>query len=158
MILLILLVVYDIYARHSPKLPDDSQDNAPEHNYGWRRGDKGAPAPGQCFVQANGTLFVPWKDRYHLAFACFVWDGQGDPKDDSTIIFSKSYDVFDSDQDMILYWDSSFATHVPEGKYTSLNIVLFVVPKEVDIERAKNLRQAKAMGAIQVWHGAAGGS
>jgi hypothetical protein len=38
-----------------------------------------------------------------------------------------------------------------------INLMLFMMPVGVDIEHASTIRQAKAMGAKQVWHGSAGG-
>jgi hypothetical protein len=137
--------------------PEDNQENSAELSYGWKRADAKAKALGSCFVTANGSRFLDWSDKYRLAFACFNWDGQGDPQDATDILFSKPYDISNGDLPMAVYWDNDFASSVPAGKYVYINFALLMVPNGVDIEKAKSLRQAAAMGARRVWRGSNGG-
>jgi len=62
---------------------------------------------------------------------------------------------------MMIYWtfsSGSFGAYMKEHSEAYVNFVLFMVPKGVGIEHAYSVRQAKALGARQVWHASAGPS
>jgi hypothetical protein len=136
-------------------LPEDTAESAMVRDYEWAYVPNPMPgqAPGSCSLLVNGKRFYRWSDKYRLAFACFTWNGDGDIDDSAQVLFSKSYEVQNDMEQMLLYWTPSFHSNTKNNNY-GMNLKLFMVPEGVDIEHASTVRQAKAMGARQVWHGA----
>jgi hypothetical protein len=136
-------------------LPEDTQESAIVRDYAWTHIARPitGQAPGSCYLKVNGKRFYQWGDKYRLAFACLMWNGDGDIDDSAQVVLSKSYEIQNDMEEMLLYWTPSFDSIMKNS--SGINLKLFMVPVGVDIEHASTIRQAKAMGARQVWHAAA---
>ncbi len=135
-------------------LPEDTEESSPVRDYEWAYVPKPVTgqASGSCSLLVNGKRFYRWSNKYRLAFACFTWNGDGDIDDSAQVLFSKSYEIQNDMEQMLLYWTPSFHSNM-KPTY-GMNLKLFMVPVGIDIEHASTVRQAKATGARQVWHGA----
>jgi hypothetical protein len=141
----------------SGPIVEDNEENALEKFVGFaaHRGD------GNCQLTANGNRFWPYREAYRIAFACFFWEGQSDPDDSTQVLISKAFDISRGNVQMLIQWNPSFEAAFQSAASNNapcINYTLLMVPNGIDVQKATTIREAKSMGAKQVWHQSACGS
>lgn len=107
-----------------------------------------------CALVANGTRFLKYKDKYKLAGGCYAFDGLGNWMDAPQLQMSQAYDIEKGNVRTLLKWSPSFVQYRAENPRQYLYYVLLMLPDSLSPGAFNTVRQARAMGARVVFHGA----
>jgi hypothetical protein len=139
---------YDYYDRHAlPQIPefDEPQINSLHTGYGFRNGD--------CFVNANGDTFWPFRDLYKISMACLVYTGKTDLLDAPDLQVGSEYEIVRGDIDMVTTVSPIIQPLLPKAA----NYYILLVPYKVSISQLTSLRVARALGVKIKFAGASAG-
>jgi hypothetical protein len=136
---------YDYYDRHHAILPEFDDGHEKPVLF-----DSGMKAPDFCQVAVNGNLLMPYKDKYNVAFACYLWDGTQDQLDLPNLLISEVHDIGTGDLPMRVEFTPQFDWRFNHSE-GMVNYMLMLVPKDLKVTQFQTLRQARALGVKLPW-------
>jgi hypothetical protein len=147
-------VAYDLYDRSSfgqDPIRSVKEDVGIIREWGLVNHEEGKPHQVQLFADGKRILsYNPsFQSGYRLALICFRTDGTQDYLDIERLQKSALYDIQNTGMRIILIVDEEFVEEWKQGM-RGTNYFLFLVPRGVEMNQFSTIRQAQALGTIQL--------
>lgn len=105
------------------------------------------------YINVNGDKVWPFRDKYRLVMVCYFWDGLGDELDVDNLEISRPYDIRKGPIYLSLQFSQEFIGLLKEKRARQIHYSLLELPRKLQSNRFRTIRQAKAIGGREIWTG-----